>query len=377
MASSGSFVQRVVSFAPFQRKNGSVLDDESSRLDENEFLDTRSTLLAHTEKESDVWGLNLARLRDHRIRPFTGAAVMSVLVSLFVTVVASMLSYAYYRQLVIADEEQDFVGHFGAIVAGSVALFALLNAFCVYSFAATGGWTASVRFLDFVQKVSFVAVLAVIAVTLRFWDNEPAMDAEPSVWSYLTYPMRSFVLVLSCVAAVALVAGSLLSTALPYRPSAAISASSLRTIAILTFAAGLAACGVGMSTIVAAPTTYFEDLYLWFTMGTGLAAALLAVGLVGTIHAARSASDMGNAWGFTLVALTAAVGTSSALLYVEAVPELSLPLTVSNTLFATAVLGLLTAALLVFALAHWATWKLAAYTSVDSEAAYARKFVDV
>lgn len=359
MSLASNFVSRVLSFAPLTRKAAAGDEDSAAVKNAAEYL-SRSSLLASVDNENDdvtdIWARNLERLREQRMRPFTASAVAVVILSLLTTVVAGSLFFVHYRQMVVADGDQDVVVRIGMGCAGAIAGIALLHAALVWRFASTGGMVLGVRLADFGLKVAVLALLTTTAFTLRLWDDEPVMGGEGGFFAALHNPARTVVLAISGALLVALAATSVASLGLPYRRSGAISVSAIRTLALFAACAAFAQCLLGMSTLVGAPTTFFEDPALWAGLGVGLAVSLIAFSLAGSVHATPEAAEFPRLWLWATAAAVAASATVSVFVYRDAVPIFSLPLAVSDSLFAVAALGFSAALLLAFAMVHMVAW---------------------
>ena len=368
MSNSSSFVQRVLAFAPStggvkggkHGKQGGLLDDSLSFMSDD-FINAKSSLLAHADQEDDteVWKRNLDRLRDQRLRPFGTSAVAVTVLSILTAMVSGVLLFLGYRQMLLADEDQDLVVRGVMACAGVVCGLSLIHSLLVARFGATGRWTTAVRVSDALQKVTIVAALFSAALVLRLWENEALLSSDElrrNFWTPFLHPTRTFVLTVCGAMLLVGVVTSVVSLGLPYRPSSEISASALRTLGLAVMASSLAACILGMTTVVSAPTTFFEDAALWGCLGVSLAVALVGVGLAGTAHNAPSTATLGRLW--PSLALLAAIGSgvASGFAYADAVPEWRLPLVTSDSLFAMAVLGMSSAVFLLIALVHMGAW---------------------
>lgn len=324
------------------------------------------------------WDANITRLRESRARPFWGVALTTYVLCVFVLLVSGLLLQAFYRQdtlveaLGVASASQSAVTESGTYCMLSVAAMVLLHALAVYRLSAdlgsshrTGGDAKAstillVRFTDFALKVAFVLVLTTLALTLRYWDNEPSVTRDPTLLDNLTVPRRSWVLGLLGITGVLLGGMMVVGASLPYRPSYQIFASSLRTFGLFAFLSSFAAAVLAMVTVIKAPATFFQDLSVWAPLGLDLMAGLGAVALAGSAHSARSTMDLGagGSWLGILTSLTAALGLGAILSYSDAVPEFELPLVISNPLFASAICAFTAASQLALAAVHLAAWRL-------------------
>lgn len=373
-----TFAQRVLTLSPFQdastspsfwgkgaSRGGSFLDeDDDSRLDARQFLNEKSALLArHDDLEEQQWALNLAQLREQRRRPFGPSAAAVIAFCSVALVTSGLLTWAFVRQWYVAGDDQRTLAIVGGSCAGAATLFALLHATATARFLGSNNWAGALRLTDLLLKLALLAVLAAAAATARLWDDEPNLDPRANALSLLFHPLRVYALALVPIAALAHTLALLAGTGLPNRPATLHLGANTRTFAALASVASVATCVLALLTVSGAPAVYFRDPALWASLGTHLLAALLAAALAVAAATALEAHELSGWWLAGLAITTTAAATLGVWDLRDAMPDLRLPLTTSDSFFVVAVTGLASAACQFLAWLHLAVWKFTGSSS--------------
>lgn len=368
-----NYMHRVAAFEPFSGasrggKGAAFSDDDFS--DEESPYNSSSTLLGSDDAPDTNWALSLARLREQRRRPFLGARIAMGFISALIFATAAVYGLAFYRQWAIAGAAQAPLAFTGLAISAAVIAFTTAHLWALSAFAADATATGTVRFTDFLQKLSLGAVLASAAVVLRLWQNDARVlggDLQRAgVLRMLLFPTRAWALGVSAGLALMLLVFVLVGTSVPYRRPALVYAAGVRTFALSAVATSVAAATVALVAVLSAPARLSSDALLWGTVGAAAGAALLCTGLAVSATQAKRAAGVSKLWLLGQLAAAGGAGATGVLLLLRTAPGLVGAAVRSDSLFAVSILSLASAVAAVLAAVVLLVWKFNEYVGSGS-----------
>jgi len=235
---SASFGQRVLGFNPYEGRGEDAIYDE----DEDRYYNSNSSLLSRdVEMGSSAFSLGIDKLGEKRRRPFVNSGIALGVIGMILSICAAAFSYSAYRQSTLMDASQTLVSYICLGCGAAISLFAIAHVYSVYKFSFNECSSTVVRFTDFLQKLSILAVVASISAIMKLWVDAPDVRRPNVMLTFILNPNKVWMLGNMITVSLVLALFMLVGTSIPYRKINRIYSNNIMTMSLMTTSTALAA----------------------------------------------------------------------------------------------------------------------------------------